>query len=451
MISKIIFILALFVSSALFAQPEQEKIGQTEIKRWQYGKKTAISITYDGGTINQFKVAVPIMDKLSFPATFFIVTGDITGSQYQGKFIGRPVDEILRETEKIQLNKDNFFERATALRFLDYEGAREYHTRAGDLFELGKFEEAYKQIDEAYRKICQGELKHLDPKVAYDNPTVDISWNELKEIARRGYEFGSHSITHPQPAICDDVNLKYELEKSKEEILNHLGPKHIFSAECPHGSENNRVMGYALAIYSATRNRMPENFLEEINRWSKKDPTISTKEYVQWQRGPKTSTSAEEMKKWVDTSLTHNNIWLVLTIHGIDGIGYEPKTGEEIKNFFNYIKSNEDKIWVATFQDATKYMRERMNGKVNSSKEDNSIKVTLTHTLDSKLYDLSLTLKTYIPTDWKSVIAKQGDKIQHIQINKDEQGSFVLYQATPNFAPIELLKEGVKEQNKDTN
>src|SRR5512145_3281828 len=103
----------LLVSGHLFAQ----KTGTT-IEKWKDGKKAAVSLTYDDGSINQFTKALPIMNRLSIPATFFIITGQIPGSQYQGKFIGRPVDQIIAETATIPTNKDNFFERASAIGFL---------------------------------------------------------------------------------------------------------------------------------------------------------------------------------------------------------------------------------------------------------------------------------------------------------------------------------------------
>ena len=37
-------------------------------------------------------------------------------------------------------------------------------------------------------------------------------------------------VTHPRLVALDEVNLHYELEKSSEEILEQLGPKHTFSA-----------------------------------------------------------------------------------------------------------------------------------------------------------------------------------------------------------------------------
>src|SRR5688500_10353303 len=99
MMIRRLFLLALIPFINACAQKE-EIMGQTEITQWQYGKAGAVSLTYDDGSINQFRQALPIMNRLQLPATFFIITGQIPGSQYQGKFIGRPVQEIIKEAAK---------------------------------------------------------------------------------------------------------------------------------------------------------------------------------------------------------------------------------------------------------------------------------------------------------------------------------------------------------------
>ena len=150
---------------------KEERVGQTEITKWQYGKNAAVSLTYDDGSINQFTKALPIMNRLQLPATFFIITGQIPGSQYQGKFIGRPVKDIIAETAKTPTNKDNFFERASAAGFLGYQGTVEYHTRAGALVDAGKEEEAYAVMDELYKKVREGAFT---PGVKPKNEVADV-------------------------------------------------------------------------------------------------------------------------------------------------------------------------------------------------------------------------------------------------------------------------------------
>jgi peptidoglycan/xylan/chitin deacetylase (PgdA/CDA1 family) len=214
------FLAVLFLNFSCNTQ--ENKPIRTEITKWQYGKNAAVSLTYDDGSINQFRKALPIMNKLRFPATFYIVTGNIPESKNTGKFIGRPVEEIIKETENTPTNKDNFFERASAVGFLGYEGTVESHTMAGQLYEQEKFEEAYQHIDEAYEKVRKGAFK---PKDTIQSTSSDqITWEEIKEIARQGHEFGSHTVTHPRLAVLDEDNMMYELEKKDPMEQKMNGP-----------------------------------------------------------------------------------------------------------------------------------------------------------------------------------------------------------------------------------
>src|SRR5277367_5593020 len=52
---------------SFFAFGQSAPIGQTSVTEWQYGKTGALSITYDDGSYNQFKDALPIMEKLHLP------------------------------------------------------------------------------------------------------------------------------------------------------------------------------------------------------------------------------------------------------------------------------------------------------------------------------------------------------------------------------------------------
>ena len=63
------------------------------------------------------------------------------------------------------------------------------------------------------------------------------------------------------------------------------------------------------------------------------------------------------MNEWVDITASQDNIWLVTVIHGIDGIGYEPLTGQTVDDHFSYIKSKENDLWVATLAIEQKTLR----------------------------------------------------------------------------------------------
>lgn len=420
-------------------EPEKN-VGLTEITKWQGNKKSAISVTYDDGIVNQLTIAKPIMDRLGLPATFYIITGKVEGSG-KGKFIGRPQKEIIKETATIKTNADNFFERASLIAFTGTSEAEDYHARAGSLFEQGKVQEAYALIDEGYEKIRKGTMKDTDDVVFHNNVEDTTSWELYKSFSAQGHEIASHTVTHPKLAVLDEVNMLYELEQSKADLLKFIGPESTFTAEAPYGTENERVMEYAHKVYPALRNRMPEDWLEEINRGSKMNPAESKKEYVQWQRGPITKTTMDEMKRWVDTGIAHDNIWLVLVFHGVENLGWEPKTTAELEEYFSYMKEHEDKLWVATFRDVTKYLRERKSAKIQAELRDDAIAVNITSDLDAEVYNVPMTVKTYVPSGWKSASLSKGEASESLDVQKDEKGPYVLYSLKLGEGEV-ILEEG---------
>lgn len=414
-----LFATALLVCSFLFSHAQQ-----TTIAKWKGDKRAAISLTFDDGSPNQFSVALPMLNKLKIPATFFIITGEVGGSQYHGKFIGRPVEDIIKGTADTPTNKDNLFERASAIGFLGYKGALAYHTNAGILYEAGKIDEACKLIDTAYMKVRNKEFQPASTSNDYPH----LTWEAVKKYAAEGHEFASHTVTHPRLAVLDEVNMMYELEKSKEEIKNKLGEEYTFSAECPYGTEDERVMSYALKVYPALRNRMPAPYLGELNRASKAQPNTLNNEYVQWQRGAVTTTPLPLIKSWVDTVEAHDNNWLVLVFHGVEGKGWEALPGSLLQDYFTYIRQHDKQSWIATFGDVTKYMRERMSASVDGKMEGNKISVTLTHSLDPTMYNQPLTLRTSVPSSWKKAIITQGGKTRQVTV----KNGVVIYDLMPN-------------------
>ncbi len=434
---KSLFSSLVLLSFCIILAKGQTNIGQTEITEWQYGKTGAVSITYDDGSRNQFTKALPIMERLKLPATFFVITGGIPGSRYHGKFIGRPVKEIIAETATISTNDQNFLERCSAAGYLGYMGTITYVTKAAGMYDNPKKkEQAFKLMDSLYQKVRHGDFQPgYQPCDEYLQEEGD-TWDEFRRYAAGGYEIASHSITHASMPGLDSVNITYELEKSKEEIKNQMGEKYTFSTEVPYGYENERVMQIAYKIYPALRNRMPEPWLTELDRPSKKTPAVNTKDYVQWQRECNTHSPLSLMKSWVDTTVARRDTWLVLVIHGVDGLGYEALSDTLLNTYFQYIKNGESKLWIATFGDVTKYMREHESANVQNNSEGGKIEITLTHSLNQSMYNLPLTLKTYISPEWKQANIKQGKHSQKADIQKDDKGSYVLYQGYPNMKEV---------------
>jgi len=440
---KILFLAGIFCLHVFTCHAQSATPGQTEITEWQYGKNGAVSLTYDDGSYNQFKYALPIMERLQIPATFFVITGGFPGSKYQGKFIGRPVKTIIAESATIPTNNQNFLERCSAGGYLGYKGTITYVTRAASLYDNPRHkEEAFKLMDELYQKVRNGDFQPgYQPCDEYLQESGS-TWDDMRRYAAEGYEISSHSITHASMPGLDSVNISYELKKSKEEIKDQLGEKYTFSTEVPYGYENERVMKIAYPIYPALRNRMPELWLKEIDRANPQTPGTTEKDYIQWQRGATTKTPLSLMKSWVDTAFAKNNTWLVLVFHGIDNLGYEALPHTLLDEYFTYIKANDDKLWIATFGDVAKYMREKEGSRIQTSHLNGKITLLITNDLDAKYYTLPITVKTYIPASWKQAQVKQGQgpHMQTIETKTDGKGTYVQYQVTPNNGVVTIMK-----------
>jgi hypothetical protein len=270
------------------------------------------------------------------------------------------------------------------------------------------------------------------------NPS-GFTWDDFRRFARQGHEFASHTVTHPYMTALDEANIAYEIEKSIEDIRENLGPRHTFSMECPYGIHDERVRPHAESRVPLTRNWVSDNFMDGIMRGDSRDPKSSTREYVQWQRGPVAKTPIETMRGWIDTSLDHG-LWLVLVFHGIEGIGYEALPTETVRAYFDYIQERQGRMWIATFQDGAKYARERMASKVTTQRAGDAIEVSVTHSLDPKLYDLPLTARTTIPADWRVVRFRQGDQVRWLPIHRERGATFVIYRIVPNGAVARLDK-----------
>jgi hypothetical protein len=180
---SLVFIL---ISGLGWSAKGQSVTGCTEICKWQYNNNGAVSITYDDGSINQFRYALPVMEKLKLPATFFVITGGIPGSKYHGKFIGRPVKDIIAETAAIPTNTQNFFERCSAAGYLGYKGTIVYHTQSAALYDEGKHDEAYKLMDTLYKKVRHGEFKPGYQPCDEVLQEKGSTWDDFRQDAVKG-------------------------------------------------------------------------------------------------------------------------------------------------------------------------------------------------------------------------------------------------------------------------
>ena len=436
----------MIIISSLFVFSFNEVSAQTSILKWYDGKKGCATLTFDDGSINQFRYAVPLMNERGLHATFFIITGNIPGSKYRHTFIGRPIQKIISESASVPTDKNNLFERCFALTYLaqtnKYTELRDFEdmdAAVGNQFDQKNYKKVFSIIDKAYSTLRKSghaysfKKEKIEPEKGYY-----LTWDILRNAYNSGHEIANHTVSHPYMPVMDKANILYEIDKCSQDIEDHLGVKHILSIECPYGIDDKRVLSYVYPKFPFVRNGLTDSFIKEILRGDPQEPVSTDKEYVQWQRGPVTKTSLDEMNKWIDETI-QKNVWLVLVIHGVEGIGWEAIPKERLEKYFDYIKSNENNLWVATFQDAYKYVRERMNTKVESKSNSKKITINLSNNLDEEIYNLPVTLKTFVPNYWKDINVMQSNKKLDFQTTNEEGKIYIQYNVMPNISTIIIM------------
>jgi peptidoglycan/xylan/chitin deacetylase (PgdA/CDA1 family) len=161
----------------------------------------AVAITFDDGYRDNLEFAVPLLERLHLPASFFLVPGFLSGAV-------KPWWEVLAWA----------FLRARC-DTVSWEGAELRLTTPASrrrLFE--SVAERLKSRDRASRDIAVGHLTGLlDPAGTIGDLLLD--WDGARQLARRGFAIGSHTMCHtilsqetPEAQLRDLVASRHLLE-----------------------------------------------------------------------------------------------------------------------------------------------------------------------------------------------------------------------------------------------
>jgi peptidoglycan/xylan/chitin deacetylase (PgdA/CDA1 family) len=74
----------------------------------------------------------------------------------------------------------------------------------------------------------------------YPGQLATMNWNELRAVAERGIEIGSHTLTHPHLPELSDAELARELSESRSQLEDELGRPCRYLAY-PYGDTDDRV------------------------------------------------------------------------------------------------------------------------------------------------------------------------------------------------------------------
>lgn len=169
-----------------------------------------VIVTFDDGFDDNYHHAFPVLKRLEIPATFFLSTGYIGAPKtfwydwLAYVLLHMPPGTLPLGTTSVKVAAGHKARR-TAFKF-----AVEYLKRVPNLQRL----EILEAIDRLYGACYQGDTLHF---------SRTMTWEQVKEMAAAGMEFGSHTVTHPILSNLSEPEITWELTTSKRQLEQMLG------------------------------------------------------------------------------------------------------------------------------------------------------------------------------------------------------------------------------------
>ena len=186
--------------------------------------RRAVAFTIDDGYFDHGLIAGPIFAEFDCPVTIFVVTGFLDG---KGWLWWDRTQYICEQTLKSQLTVRIGEEQR--LFKLDSKVARQRATLEINLW--------CQDASHADRSACLADLaKDAEVELPHKPPRRfgPVSWDEARQLEKRGVSFAPHTVTHPVLSSTTDEHARFEISESWKRVSDELAsPVPIFCY--PHG------------------------------------------------------------------------------------------------------------------------------------------------------------------------------------------------------------------------
>jgi peptidoglycan/xylan/chitin deacetylase (PgdA/CDA1 family) len=196
-----------------------------------------------------------------------------------------------------------------------------------------------------------------------------MSWEQVKALADDGHEIGNHSYSHYQLTKAkSEADVDKEINGPIPTFEKKLGFKPLTFC-FPGNARNDQIVAMAM--------------VNHINTTAMPRQMFGGDKYTH-----------QQTVDWIDRTITHKQ-WGMAMIHAIihEGHGWAPFPNDE-KDFIavlDLLKANDDKLWIDTFANVSKYVK--LRDSVTVVMDETREHFTLKTDLDTKLYDMPLTVK----------------------------------------------------------
>ena len=255
------------------------------------------------------------------------------------------------------------------------------------------------------------------------------SWPGFAKLRDLGHDVQSHTVTHLSMAVSKGV--EWEYSEAIKVLQTHFPQQKAFVLAYP-GGKNSQLNDRDLAAkyYLAARgtsghpnaaNRIDYLRTNSVGRITLDNPKASWADFrhllVRNPRRPRNYRG-----------------WYSVHVHRLN-----EKLRSEFAERFEFIKQNEDDIWVGLWREVAQYGQERDTAKLSvGSNTAGAITFTLTDQMKDEVFDLPLTVKTRLPEGWTGVAAHQSGKSLSAIVVEHEGKSYALVQTVPDRGKVDL-------------
>jgi len=170
----------------------------------------SVAITFDDGFVDNYEVAKPILDFYGVPATFYVTVSSLE-SPYPPWYI-RLRHAFSTSCQKMWLSNDEGI----------YFQLSDDHSRNSALVKACQL--CAKLAGNEQNNLITAIEEMLQVDSYMPDPSLMLTWEQVKRIHAAGHIIGSHTLTHPNMAYINDADILFEeMISSKKQIEEHLG------------------------------------------------------------------------------------------------------------------------------------------------------------------------------------------------------------------------------------
>ncbi len=214
--------------------------------------KRSVVITFDDGYTDNCEVAMPILNQVGVPATFYATVDCIENKRLPWpsrlRYAFRKTKAALW-TEPLSKSSDRNSSTRKFWTLNDADSREATFLAACD---------SCCQLSGTPQEEFIGSVeRELETRLPESYAALMMTYDQLRELSRHGHIVGSHTMTHPNMAYLNEDDAQRELGESKQRLESQLGaPIKHFSYPCPalspHWSqqtvEQSHALGYETGV-----------------------------------------------------------------------------------------------------------------------------------------------------------------------------------------------------------